>query len=203
MNNSYASIIAANLKRLFDDSRRDPADLLPAGRGGGGYEFAAFGRMCRIAPEGIFFDGRPEASPRAIVVSLYGVYANSQTCRLEPLKAYSEFPNTMPYAGAFVTHSEQPLVPLVDRLAGFREKILDKFGGHDGRRITGGDLSLVVYPLPKVALCYVCYLADDDFPASVKCLFSNNADEFLPPDALADLAEYTTAAIAEDLVSSP
>lgn len=37
--------------------------------------------------------------------------------------------------------------------------------------------------------------ADEDFPASATCLFSSNADEFLPIDGLADLGEYTSRAI--------
>ncbi len=199
MAKAYATIVAANLERIFGDRGRDPAALLPAEARQGGFEFMAFGRRCRLAPEGVFFDGRADDGPRAIVVTLYALTAVADPCRLEPFKAYGEFADTMPYAGAFTTHSEQPLVPLVEALAGARQKVLERFGGRDGTGITGGDLSLILYPLPKVALCYVCYLADEDFPASVKCLLSNNADSFLPPDAMADLAEYTTAAIIQDL----
>jgi len=36
---------------------------------------------------------------------------------------------------------------------------------------TGRDFSFIVYPLPKIALCYIFYEADDDFPASVTCLY--------------------------------
>ncbi len=199
MGNAYTGIITANLKRLFGDGSRDSAALLPAAVRDGGLEFRAFGQDCRLAPDGVFFDGRSDDGPRAIVVTLYALTAAADPCRLEPFRAYTEFADTMPYAGAFTTHSEQPLVPLVEALGQARRKVLEIFGGRDGRQITGGDLSLIVYPLPKVALCYVCYLADEDFPASVKCLFSGNADRFLPPDAMADLAEYTTAAIARVL----
>ncbi len=201
MGKAYAGIIASNLERLFADGSRDPAAVLPATAGDGGLEFMAFGRQCRLSPEGVFFDGCQDMGPRAIVVTLYGLTARDEPCRLEPFRAYTEFANTMPYAGAFVTHSEQPLVPLVESLAENYSKVLEIFNGRDGRDITGGDLSLILYPLPKVALCYVCYLADEDFPASVKCLFSSNADRFLPPDAMADLAEYTTAAVIETVAA--
>jgi len=53
----------------------------------------------------------------------------------------------------------------------------------------------MVYPLPKIALCYIFYEADEDFPASVTCLYSNNASSFLPIDALADVGEYTSKKI--------
>jgi hypothetical protein len=57
--------------------------------------------------------------------------------------------------------------------------------------------SAVIYLLPKIALGYIFYEADEDIPASVTCLFSNNANGFLPMDALADVGEYTSKRIIE------
>jgi hypothetical protein len=61
----------------------------------------------------------------------------------------------------------------------------------------GGDFAFVVYPLPKIALCYIFYMADDDFPASGTCLYSSNARQFLALDALADVGEYTSKKIID------
>jgi len=61
----------------------------------------------------------------------------------------------------------------------------------------GGDFAFIVYPLPKIALCYIFYIADDEFPASVTCLYSNNADCILPLDAPADVGEYTSRKIMD------
>ena len=36
------------------------------------------------------------------------------------------------------------------------------------------------------------YNNDEDFPTSVTCLYSNNADQFLPIDGLADIGEYSS-----------
>ena len=38
-------------------------------------------------------------------------------------------------------------------------------------------------------------LPDEEFPASVTCLFSANALSFMPLDGLADVAEYTSKEI--------
>ena len=46
-----------------------------------------------------------------------------------------------------------------------------------------------------ISLCYIFYEADDEFPASVTCLYSNNARLFLPVDALADVGEYSSRKI--------
>ena len=40
-------------------------------------------------------------------------------------------------------------------------------------------------------------MPDEDFPASVTCLYSANAHRFMPTDALADLGEYTSRRILE------
>ena len=74
---------------------------------------------------------------------------------------------------------------------------METFGGEDASHTAGGDFSFVVYPLPKIALCYIFYEADDDFTASATCLYSNNADAFMPIDGLADVGEYTSKAILE------
>ena len=70
----------------------------------------------------------------------------------------------------------------------------------NGELCTGsdvGDFSIIVRPLPKIKLHYIFYHADDEFPASATCLFSNNALSFLPIDALADTGEYTSKKIIE------
>ncbi|MBW1784827.1 MAG: DUF3786 domain-containing protein [Deltaproteobacteria bacterium] len=58
-----------------------------------------------------------------------------------------------------------------------------------------GDFCLILYPLPKIALCYIVYLADDEFPPAVTTLFSAKAQSFMPLDGLADVAEYTSKEI--------
>jgi hypothetical protein len=58
-----------------------------------------------------------------------------------------------------------------------------------------GDFGLRLHPVPKIQLIYLFYLPDETFPANVTCLFSHNADLFLPTDALADVAEYASRAM--------
>ncbi|MFO7839384.1 MAG: DUF3786 domain-containing protein [Desulfosalsimonadaceae bacterium] len=75
------------------------------------------------------------------------------------------------------------------------DAIRELFSGRDAPAEVSGDFAFVLYPLPKIALCYIFYEADEEFPASVTCLFSNNAREFLPVDALADVGEHTSGKI--------
>jgi hypothetical protein len=50
--------------------------------------------------------------------------------------------------------------------------IIETLKGEKAPDGTGGDFSFIVYPLPKIALCYIFYEADEDFPPSVTCLGS-------------------------------
>ncbi len=87
------------------------------------------------------------------------------------------------------------LVPHVAEIKKAKQRIVKKFNGEKGPSEAGGDFSFILYPLPKIALCYIFYEADDDFPASVRCLYSNNANQFMPVSGLADVGEYTTKQI--------
>ncbi len=201
MDDNYAKIVRDNLEKLFRDL---PADLelkLPGERKGDHFFFDAFGESCEITPDGIFFNGMRPASVLGILISLYALHVKLDPYVLEPLKAFKDFPNSMPYAGAFVTHAQQILVPHVERIFEFKSRIMEQLRGQEAPSDTGGDFSFVVHPLPKIALCYIFYDADDDFPASATCLYSNNALSFLPIDGLADVGEYTSRKIL-DLIDS-
>ncbi|MBR9981775.1 MAG: DUF3786 domain-containing protein [Desulfatitalea sp.] len=200
MSSNYAVIIRNNLERLFAGDLEERAAALPARRDGDGLIFRAFGAGCRIDPDGVHLDGTREEGPRGIIISLYALHTTNAECQLEPFRSFKEMPDSAPYAGAFANRTQQALVPAVARLADHREMICARLDGSDAPAHMAGDLAFIVRPLPKIALCYVCYLPDDDFPAGVTCLYANNADRFLPTDALADVGEYTTRTIL-DLLS--
>ena len=101
----------------------------------------------------------------------------------------------MPYVGAFTTHTEQLIVPHVDKIKKAVPRITKTLNGWISPSEAGGDFSFVVYPLPKIALCYIFYEADDDFTASATCLFSENANQFMPIGGIADVGEYTSRKI--------
>jgi hypothetical protein len=128
---------------------------------------------------------------------LYALHANADPCIPTPFKAFREIPNSMPYAGAFASHTEQILIPHIDTIEDNLELIFEILNGEPGSGSEGGDFSFVVRPLPKIKLNYIFYRADEDFSASATCLFSNNAPAFLPIDALADTGEYTSKKIIE------
>ena len=197
MPDNYAQIVRDNLERLYADLPDDLAQNLPGEQDGKRFIFDAFGEKCIIAPEKITLGEREHASVFGILISLYALNACSDICVLTPFKSFKEFSGSMPYVGAFASHTEQLLVPHVARIKRAVQTITTKLSGGKAPAETGGDFSFIVYPLPKIALCYIFYEADDEFPASVTCLFSNNAYQFLPVDGLADAGEYTSRRILD------
>ncbi|MEX1313638.1 MAG: DUF3786 domain-containing protein [Desulfotignum sp.] len=195
MTDNYGKIVRNNLKKLYDPLPEDLDQRLGATRDGDRFLFPAFGEPCVIAPERITLGGNRAPSILGILISLYALHAQTDICVPAPFRAFKEFNGSMPYAGAFITHTEQVLVPHVTKMTARLQDILQALNGEPAPAGIGGDTAFVVYPLPKIALCYILYDADEDFPASVTCLYSTNAHQFLPIDGLADVGEYTSKKI--------
>ncbi|MFP3998896.1 MAG: DUF3786 domain-containing protein [Desulfobacterales bacterium] len=197
MTDNYEKIVQENLKQLYRDMPDDMAENLPAEKSGNRFIFTAFGETCVISPEGITLGEGGHSSAIGILISLYALNAKPDPCIETPFKAFKQLPDSMPYAGAFTTHTEQVLVPYTESVEKSIPLIKERLCGKDSPREVSGDFAFVVYPLPKIALCYIFYEADDEFAASATCLYSQNADLFLPVDALADTGEYTSKKILE------
>jgi hypothetical protein len=197
MTSNYGKIIKDNLARIYANPPEELVEALPAEREGNMFLFRAFGQICSLGPEKITLDGNQEAGPKGLLVSLYATHVTHEPIQLEPFKAFKDLPGSMPYHGAFSANTEQVLLPHVTQIREGLEIFLDPFSGQIGPEGMAGDFSFVLYPFPKVALCYIFYLADEEFPASVTCLLSHNALSFMPLDGLADVAEYTSKAIIQ------
>ncbi|MFO7784824.1 MAG: DUF3786 domain-containing protein [Desulfatiglandales bacterium] len=199
---NYEVLIRQNLSAAFNNGIDTLAARLPARKEGEALEFSAFGAACRVSPSAVLLKERPEKGPRGLVVSMYASSAHPDPVKLEPMVSFRDFQGSMPYQGAFAANSERPLVPHVPAIHATSQNILEVLGASHGElpHDTPGDFSLLLFPLPKIALCYIFYLPDDEFPASVTCLFSNNSRRFMPLDGLADTAEYTTRKLL-DLIS--
>ncbi len=194
---NYSKIVSKNLETLYGNLPEGLDKALQAEKKGKEFLFRAFGKKCKISPNGIFLNEDHQTGVLGILISLYALHANQNSFIIEPFKAFKDFPGTMPYVGAFVTHTEQPLISEVDTIRKVRGEIIDQLDGTDAPDSIPGDFSMVLFPLPKIALCYIFYEADEDFQAGVTCLYSSNASCFMPPDGLADVGEYTSKRILE------
>ncbi len=195
---NYQAITREHLGAAFAGGVAALAARLPARRDGDALSFRAFGKTCRITPDSVLLDGRVETGPRGLVVALYAANAVPDAMQTEPWTAFRDFSGSMPYQGAFAANSERPLVPHALAIQSHHQRIQQVLGRDAAPpEDLPGDVALRLLPLPKIALCYIVHLPDEEFPASVTCLFSNNARSFMPLDGLADTAEYTTRKILD------
>lgn len=194
---SYQRITEDHLESLYANPMEGLEGALPAHREGDSYYFRAFGEDCCLEPNGITLSDKFETGPRGLLIALYATHVSHDPIQLEPFKAFKDLPDSMPYHGAFTMKSELILVPNVTQIEEHREVILKAFNGESNPAGAAGDFSLLLYPLPKIALCYIFYLPDEEFPASATCLFSSNALSFMPLDGLADCGEYTSKKILQ------
>ena len=204
MSSNYEKIIKDNLKKFYEQNTPDLAKAIGAEQNKDFFLFdekkfliEAFGRNCEINPDAVLLDNVKQPGPLGVIISLYAINAKNQPLQAEPLLAFKEIKDSAPYSMAFASHAENILVPKVGRIKADFEKIAQKLQGGPGPDNVPGDFSMLVRPLPKIQLCYIFYEADEDFPASVTCLFSNNASIFMPTDGLADVGEYTSRRIFE------
>jgi hypothetical protein len=197
MGTNYEMLILENLKKFFGELPEEAGESLGAIRKGDQFSLRAFGETCRIEPSGVPLSGKPADDPRGLLISLYASHASAEPLQIEPLKSYKDFPDSMPYHVAFKANTETILVPYVKRIYERQARIISAYNGSQDKPDVGADFSLTICPLPKIALCYIFYLPDEEFPASSTCLFSANALSFMPIGGLADVAEYTSRGIIE------
>ena len=126
MGDNYAKIVQDNLNKLFENLPKDLARALPATQNGDAFLFEAFGETCEIRSDGIFLGEVRQTGVIGILISLYALNAKPETCLTAPLKAFKDLPNSMPYAGAFVTHTQQILVHHVEDIEKSRGRIMEK-----------------------------------------------------------------------------
>lgn len=197
MTSNYEKLLRKNLHSLYNNRPENLDTRLPAVQKDNLFHFRAFGEDCCLGPEGINLSGKPAKETEGLLISLYAIHVGPDPVHIEPLKAFRDLPGSMPYQNAFTVNSERVLIPYVSRIREVQGFILDLFNGQLPPEGVTGDFSFVIYPLPKIALCYIFYLPDEEFPASCTCLFSANAPAFMPIDGLADVAEYTSRRIIQ------
>ncbi len=191
MSQNYLQIRNDYLRKAWARSPEVLSVCLPAALSAAGLRFQAFGEECRLSEADITLAGVTASGPEGLLISLYASAVPDLPVQLDSLKSFKELPNSMPYQGAFAANAEQLLVPWVIAIQQQQERLAGAFSGRVNAAPLSGDFSFTLYPLPRIPLYYIFHLPDEEFPASVTCLFAANAPVFMPLDGLADVAEYT------------
>lgn len=187
------------LKQIYDRGIDGLDQRIKAQQEGEEFFFRAFGQNCRLTRKGVYMDEVLDTDWAGVLVSIYALNAGEEDVRFYPLQSFKEIGGTIAHGDNWVAYAEKGLVDHVSEIHGALDKIIAAFDGFDskGREGARGDFSFTLYPLPKVPQFYNFYLADDEFPASVKCLLASNARSFLPKDTIGDVAHVTAKKVVE------
>ncbi|MCP3930643.1 MAG: DUF3786 domain-containing protein, partial [Bacteroidetes bacterium] len=166
MSDNYGKIVQNNLRQLYSNLPIDLSENLPGEKVGEQFHFDAFGEKCVIDSKKIILGEREYSSVLGLMISVYALNANSESCVLSPLKSFKEFPDSMSHVAASAMPTSKLLGPHVAEIKETKQNIVRTFNGRKGPSEVGGDFSFILFPLPKIALCYIFYEADDDFAAS-------------------------------------
>ena len=191
------------LKQIYERGVDGLERRLLARREGDEFHFRAFGQDCRLTREGVYMDDVLDSEWAGVLVSIHALNAGEEDVRLYPLQSFKEIGGTIAHGDNWVAYAEKGLIDHVGDIQRDMGKIIAAFDGLDnkGRDGARGDFSFTLYPFPKVPQFYNFYLADDEFPASVKCLIASNAKSFLPVDTIGDVA-YVTAKKMVEMVTA-
>ena len=197
MNKNFLKIQKDYLQQAWSRQTKELETAIPACWQRGCFHFHAFGEPCELHPTEIILGGQSLTGPEGILIDMYASHVPNEEIQLHPLKSFKELPESMPYQGAFSIHAEKVLTPYVPIMKENQQGLVERFSGTINQDAPSGDFSFTLYPLPRVALYYIFYLPDEEFSASVTCLFPANVNLFLPVAGLADVAEYTAKKIIE------
>jgi hypothetical protein len=70
-----------------------------------------------------------------------------------------------------------------------------------GSQTEFGDVSFRLWPLPKIPLCYILWVADEEFPARLVVTFDLSIEEHLPLDVIWALVNLVGGAILREAKS--
>jgi hypothetical protein len=192
-----------NLEKLYGQDVNGLEKRISARREGDEFHFKAFGQSCRLTKNGVYMDDVLDTEWAGVLVSIHALNAGEEDVQLYPLQSFKEIGGTVAHGDNWVAYGEKGLTDHAGAIHGAMDRIIAAFDGFDnkGRDGARGDFSFTLYPFPKVPQFYNFYLADDEFPASVKCLIASNAKAFLPVSTIGDVA-YVTAKKMVEMVTT-
>ncbi|MCL5021881.1 MAG: DUF3786 domain-containing protein [Nitrospirae bacterium] len=157
------------------------------------YILESFGREFRISPrEKRLFSDSPEGEVFLrrlgyfFRLSVIGYLALAKDI---PLSGRLLKPENMKSGQLFFRGSHVlPLDKVAEKYGSDRDQFLERGRELGGRRLTYGDASLRLFPLPRVPVVEILWLADEEFPSRADLLFDSASEIQLPIDVIWSIA---------------
>lgn len=176
----------------FDLARRTGAIYTPQNDSGGEFKLNFWNREVLIRfPDFTASDAESgeEMNTFDLTMLLYYFHLTDGTPQAGKWIAFTELPDGKFYTQAYQGYTGGELTKAFDSDADAFIFAADKLGG---RREFFGNIAFSYQVLPRVAIMVVCWLGDEDFPASYNVLFDAAAGYHLTTDACAILGSTLT-----------
>jgi len=102
---------------------------------------------------------------------------------------YKEIPGGMTYAGVFQKRVADSLIGLFRQAP---ERLLEAGIAMGGEKAAFGDISFSLRVLPRVAITFILWRGDEEFPPSIQVLFDRSIDRYLSLEDVVVLGEMTS-----------
>lgn len=181
-------------------ARRAGCQFTPGHNSGGELHLALWGREVRLClPDWdavyVLGDEAPHTANLALLIYYFHtVWAARDRVQQEAAEwiSFSDLPDGRFYTQAFQGYTGALLTRRFgNQKQNFEAACLDC----DGAPLVLGDAAFSFEVLPRAALAAVCWLGDEDFPASYRILFSETIADYLPTDACAIAGSMLTRRI--------
>ncbi len=123
-----------------------------------------------------------------IILLHYLIRADGTAPRGDPIP-YKEIPGGLLYAGVFEKRVVDPLIREFGQTA---ERFLRAGIAMGGEEATFGDVSFSLKILPRVAMTFVLWKGDEEFPPAIQILFDRVVDRYLSLEDVVVLGEMTS-----------
>lgn len=123
-----------------------------------------------------------------LVIPLLGYVVHSKGTK--PTGAWTPFrelPGASQRGPLFHRRAEQALAKLADSHSALFEDIITLFGGERSTGAFGANVSVVLYPLPRVPVLFCYWQADGDLESQLKIFFDATAADHLPVESVFEL----------------
>ncbi len=176
----------------YDLANRTGGIYTPAGDSGGEFKLALWDREVILSfPDFAARDAQTEEALNTFdqTMLLYYFHLSDGTPLAGTWIAFSELPDGKFYAQAYEGYTGQELTKTFGNDSATFMEAAEKL---NGRREFFGNIAYSYQVLPRLGIMVVCWLGDEDFPASYRILFDAAARHHLTTDACAILGSTLT-----------
>jgi len=135
-----------------------------------------------------YLEDKGQVSQREKIIILHYLTGTRESALTGKLIDFREVPGGREYYSVFEKRVYQPFLKI---FAGEPELFTKAAAVLDGERIDFGDVGFRFTVLPEIAVSFILYQGDEEFPPACKVLFDSSITQYLPTEDIVAVCEDT------------